>query len=71
MRPLLSVAEKNDKFFVSAEIPGIDIAERPCYYKGKGRLKGSYVRVGVIKMTIPEKPRSQKQRFVRNHRQRS
>ena len=28
------------------EIPGIDLAERPCYYTGKGRLKGAYVRVG-------------------------
>ena len=46
VRPLLTVAEKNGSFFVSAEIPGIDIAERPCYYQGRGRLKGSYVRVG-------------------------
>lgn len=46
VRPLLTVAEKEGKFFVSAEIPGIDISNRPCYYKGSGRLKGSYVRVG-------------------------
>ena len=46
VRPLLSVAEKDGKYFVSAEIPGIDIADRPCYYKGQGRLKGSHVRVG-------------------------
>lgn len=46
IRPLLTVAEKDGKFFVSAEIPGSDIADRPVYYKGKGRLKGSYVRVG-------------------------
>ena len=46
VRPLLSVAEKNGKFFVSAEIPGVDVAERPCYYKGQGRLKGSHIRVG-------------------------
>ena len=46
VRPLLSVVEKEGAYFVSAEIPGIDIAERPCYYRGKGRLKGSYVRVG-------------------------
>ena len=36
----------DNKVFVSAEIPGIDITERPCYYSGKGRLKGSYIRVG-------------------------
>ena len=46
VRPLLTVVEKNGKFFVSAEIPGIDLSERPCYYQGRGRLKGSYVRVG-------------------------
>ena len=46
VRPLLTVAIKNGKFFVSAEIPGIDLSERPCYYKGKGRLKGSYTRIG-------------------------
>ena len=46
VRPLLTVVEKDGKFFVSAEIPGIDLAERPCYYKGKGRLKGAYTRIG-------------------------
>jgi len=46
VRPLLTVAEKDGKYFVSAEIPGIDISERPCFYSGKGRLKGSYIRVG-------------------------
>ena len=46
VRPLLTVVEKDEKFFVSAEIPGIDISERPCYYKGHGRLKGSFVRIG-------------------------
>ena len=46
VRPLLTVAEKGGKFFVSAEIPGVDLAERPVFYKGRGRLKGSYTRVG-------------------------
>ena len=46
VRPLMTVVEKNRKWFVSAEIPGMDITERPCYYLGRGRLKGSYVRVG-------------------------
>lgn len=46
VRPLLTVAERGGKFFVSAEIPGADITDRPVFYKGKGRLKGSYVRVG-------------------------
>jgi len=46
VRPLLTVVEKGGKFFVSAEIPGVDLADRPVFYKGKGRLKGSYTRVG-------------------------
>ena len=46
VRPLLTVIEKEGKFFVSAEIPGIDLSERPCFYSGKGRMKGAYVRVG-------------------------
>lgn len=31
---------------VSAEIPAIDVSDRPCYYRGTGRVKGSYIRVG-------------------------
>ena len=46
VRPLITVADKDGKYFVAAEIPGIDLAERPCYYQGKGRLKGAYIRVG-------------------------
>ena len=46
VRPLLTIIEKDGKFFVSAEIPGVDLADRPVFYKGKGRLKGSYTRVG-------------------------
>ena len=46
VRPVLTVTELEGKSFVAAEIPALDIAERPCYYRGTGRLKGSYVRVG-------------------------
>lgn len=46
VRPLLTVAEKEAKQFVSAEIPGLDLTDRPCFYKGAGRITGSYVRVG-------------------------
>lgn len=46
IRPMLTVVEKNNLFFVSAEIPGIDLADRPCHYKGQGRIKGSYTRIG-------------------------
>ena len=46
VRPLLTIVEKDEKSFVAAEIPGVDLADRPVFYKGKGRLKGSYTRVG-------------------------
>ena len=46
VRAVFTAVEVDGKYVVSAEIPPVDIAERPCYYKGKGRLKGSYVRVG-------------------------
>ena len=46
VRAVFTAAEVDGQYVVSAEIPPVDIAERPCYYKGKGRLKGSYVRVG-------------------------
>ena len=46
VRPVLTVAEKDGKYFVSAEIPPVDLSQRPCFYAGSGRLKGSYVRVG-------------------------
>lgn len=46
VRPLITVVEKDGKSFVSAEIPSADITDRPVFYQGKGRLKGSYIRVG-------------------------
>lgn len=46
VRPLFTVAEIDNKKVVSVEIPGVDISERPVYYKGIGRIKGSYIRVG-------------------------
>lgn len=47
VRPLFSYVEISGKYFLSVEVPPIDIAERPCFYAGKGRLKGSYIRVGT------------------------
>lgn len=46
VRALITVAEINGKNIVTAEIPGVSFAKRPVFYIGKGRLKGSYVRVG-------------------------
>ncbi len=46
VRALFTICEIDGKVIVSAEIPGVDISERPVFYKGVGRIKGSYVRVG-------------------------
>ncbi len=46
VRALFTVCEIDGATVVSAEIPGVDIADRPVFYKGVGRLKGSYIRVG-------------------------
>lgn len=46
VRAVFTVAEIDGHSICCAEIPGIDLSERPCYYKGRGRTKGSYIRVG-------------------------
>ena len=46
VRALFTVCAVDGHTVVSAEIPGVDISERPVFYKGVGRIKGSYVRVG-------------------------
>lgn len=46
VRALFTVCDIEEKTVVSAEIPGVDISERPVFYKGVGRIKGSYIRVG-------------------------
>lgn len=46
VRPLFTVAQVADKLVVSAEISECDIYDKPCFYKGAGRLRGSYIRVG-------------------------
>lgn len=46
VRPVFTVCDEDDLVFVSAEIPPIDITDRPCFKTAKGRLHGSYIRVG-------------------------
>ncbi len=46
VRALFSVCEIDGRVVVSAEIPEVDVTERPVFYKGVGRVRGSYVRVG-------------------------
>lgn len=45
-RAVFTVAKYYGLDICSAEIPSVDITERPCYYAGAGKVKGSYVRVG-------------------------
>ena len=54
VRALFTVCEIDNKAVVSAEIPGVDISERPVFYKGVGRIKGSYVRVGEFDEPMSE-----------------
>ena len=54
IRPVFTTLLKDGKAFVSAEIPGIDVADRPCFYAGKGRLKGSYIRTGDADQPMTE-----------------
>ena len=46
VRPLCTVAVIDGKTVVSAEIAEIGIQLRPCFYKGKGIIQGSYIRSG-------------------------
>lgn len=46
VRAVFTLAEIDGFPICSAEIPSLDLVERPCYYSGTGRIKGSYIRVG-------------------------
>ena len=46
VRAVITLCEIDGKAVVSAEIPGAESSLRPVFYRGVGRLKGSYVRVG-------------------------
>ncbi|GGO18842.1 ATP-binding protein [Microbispora bryophytorum] len=46
LRPLIHVHDFEGVKLVVAEIPELDPAQRPCFYRGAGMTKGSFVRVG-------------------------
>lgn len=54
VRASFTVAEYEGVPICCAEIPGLDLAERPCFYKGVGRIKGSFVRVGDADLPMTE-----------------
>lgn len=45
VRAVFTTAEIDGKLVLSAEIPSVEYWSRPVFYKGAGRLKGSYIRV--------------------------
>lgn len=46
VRAVFTMAEYEGKTICAAEIPALDLTERPCYYRGHGKVKGAFVRVG-------------------------
>ena len=46
VKALCTTTVFDGKAVVSAEIPEIDDFQKPCFYKGGGRLRGSFIRVG-------------------------
>ncbi|MDR3288620.1 MAG: putative DNA binding domain-containing protein [Peptococcaceae bacterium] len=54
VRPFFTVAELDGKMIVSAEISECDIFDKPCFYRGAGRLRGSYIRVGDADIPMTE-----------------
>lgn len=46
VRAVFTDAILDGSIICSAEIPSADLMDRPCYYSGAGKVKGSYVRVG-------------------------
>ena len=46
VRGVFTFAEYEDKNICALEVPTVELVERPCYYKGAGKVKGSYIRVG-------------------------
>lgn len=46
VQAVFTSAEVDGVILCAAEIPPVDLAERPCYYRGAGRVKGSFLRVG-------------------------
>ena len=54
VRPLISFCEYEGKIVASAEIAEMDSVSKPCYYSGKGKSKGSYIRIGDADLPMTE-----------------
>lgn len=54
VRAFFTVAEYDGVPICCAEIPSMDLTERPCYYNGMGKVKGSFVRVGDADLSMTD-----------------
>ena len=54
IRPIITFCEYKDKVIAACEIPELDAFSKPCYYTGKGKMKGSYIRVGDADLPMTE-----------------
>lgn len=54
VRAFFTLADIGGKCICSAEIPAIDISDRPCFYRGAGKTKGSYIRVGDADLSMTD-----------------
>lgn len=54
VRPVFTLAKIDGRTIVGAEISECEIYEKPCYYKGAGRMRGSYIRVGEADQPMTE-----------------
>lgn len=52
VQPLFTVLKYRNSCVVAAEIPPLDVPERPCYYKGMGKSMGAYVREGSFNVRM-------------------
>ena len=54
VRPLITICTYEGKTVLAAEIAEMEAINKPCYYSGKGKSKGSYIRVGEADLPMTE-----------------
>lgn len=54
VRPVITFCEYEGKTIAAAEIAEMDTVSKPCYYTGKGKSRGSYIRVGEADLPMTE-----------------
>ena len=54
VRPHITICTYDGKTIMAAEISEMDAVSKPCYYAGKGKSKGSYIRVGDADLPMTE-----------------